>query len=249
MLITYADNHTWRKTMHPDIFPDFGTSNSKKVKACLASLEANKITHEFTPLDEDFFQWFQEMYDTQIGTRKNFGGQKIVESTLHRTESKHPYFSLTLKQDGKEVGGAIFTQRKDRISLVYRAFLAKFPEHNLRATPALYAEYLLHVEALRLGLPDFAHGADKNPYGINSAIGLATFKLSVGCTARLQRQRDPHQIETESIDQDALILELPEQGEIITDAHLITTVDNLPKYEQLLKYPDQLNITTHLRSL
>jgi hypothetical protein len=246
MIIKYADNHTWRKTIHPDIFPDFGKNSTKKLKSCLDNVETLRLSHKFGELDENFFTWFQPMYDTQIANRKNFGGYDIFATTLGKADCQHTYQTLTLLENGTPIGGAIFTRRKVRVSIVYRAFFGKFVNGKTRCTPALYAEYLLHKEALRLKLPDLTHGADKNPYGINSAIGLAIFKLSVGCTARLQRQRERHQIDITTLTQDALVLEYPETGDVITKGHLVTTRANQEKYEQLLKYPDLLTITTHL---
>lgn len=246
MRVTYANNHTWRKTIHPEILPDFGKSNAKKISKLLPEVAKLGITTETKPLEAEFFTWFSPLYDSLIVSRKNFGGYDIVGSTLGNETAKHPYYSFTLAIDGQPFGGAIFTLREDRLSLVYRAFPSQFPDHfKTRCTPALLAEYRFHELALAHGKPKLAHGADKNPYGLNSAIGLAIFKLSVGCRPYLQKTYEVNELDVSQLQEDVLVLELPEDGKAITRATLACTKERLPKYEQLFKYPAQLHVDVY----
>lgn len=249
MKLLYADNHTWRKTIHPDIFPDFGKNNTKKLKSLLSGMEEQNISYTFESLAKEFFVWFSPLYDSLIASRENFGGYDIIESTLNNTNSKYPYFSFSLLIDNVPIGGAIFTMRKNKLSLVYRAFPSKFPESiDTRCTPALLAEYLLTVYTVCEGKEELAHGADKNPYGINSAIGLAIFKLSVGCKPFLQKTFEVRELDLETLTHDVLVLEYPSEGKRINEAALIATEESLSKYQQLFKYTEQLKIKTYIRN-
>jgi hypothetical protein len=243
----FSKKHRWIKQIHPDILPDFGKSGSKKIAHLLENLDRANITYKFSPLAEDFFLWFTAQYDNQVGSKKNFGGYNVIAQTLHRQNKMRPYFSLTVLESEKPVGGVIFTLRKNRLSVAYRVFKPTWEDSlTLRCTPSLLAEYLLARHALDNNLENLVHGVDKNPYGVNASIGLAIFKLSVGCHPEISHSHEVGEINISECTADTLILEYPTKSKVITDATLITTTENLSKFEQLLKYEHLLKIKTVL---
>ncbi len=244
----YPERINWIKSIHPDIFPDFGKNASKKIKTILASDEHESLSCEFQLLTEDFFIWFLPLYNDLVATRKNFIQQDIVTETLENAKSKYPYYCFTLSEAGLPIGGAIFTLREDRLSLVYRAIQPVFSTFNSRCSPALYSEYQLTKYALDNKLHKLVHGSDPNLYGMNLAIGIAIFKLSVGCKPTLSKTPVKESIMQSDIETNTLLLSFPPtESNHVNEAFLVTTENDLKKYEQLLKYEHLLKIKTIIR--
>jgi len=243
----FSNKHKWIKQIHPDILPDFGKSGSKKIKHLLEKISSTNITYHFSPLTNDFFNWFTPQYNKQVGSKKNFSAHNIVDKTLHRSNKIYPYYSLTVLESSKPVGGVIFTLRKGHLSVAFRVFKPTW-EDNLafRCSPSLFAEYLLAQHALKNNLENLVHGVDRNPYGMNASIGLAIFKLSVGCHPEVCIKHEINKLDTTKYLTDTLVLEYPTDSKVIKKATLITTPENLPKYNQLMKYEHLLKVKTIL---
>lgn len=242
-----SNKHRWVKQIHPDILPDFGKGAAKKISQLLTKLDTTTISYNFSPLDENFFTWFTPQYENQVATKKNFGGHSVIDQTLHRENKKHPYFCLTISESGRPIGGAIFSVRKNRVSVAFRVFKPAW-DHNpsVRCSPSLLAEYLLAQHTLDNRLQRLAHGVDKNPYGLHAAIGLAIFKLSVGCHPEICIKHEVQEFDTTEYVAGTLVFEYPTNSKVIQNATLITTAEDLPKYEQLLKYEHLLCVKTIL---
>jgi len=243
----FSSKHRWVKKIHPEILPDFGQNGTKKISKLLSNIDNTTINYTFSPLDEHFFTWFTPQYENQVGMKKNFSGHNVINLTLRRENKKYSYFSLTVLESGQPVGGAIFTLRKNRLSVAFRIFKPDWGENpTVRCSPALFAEYLLARHAKENNLGHLAHGVDKNPYGIHASIGLAIFKLSVGCHPEVTLNHEVKEINISECPPDALILEYPTESRIITNATLITTTEALTKCEQLFKYEHLLRVKTVL---
>lgn len=245
MILTYPPHHRWLKATvkEPELL--YGPKNSKRIRSTLLRIQDFAITHDIRPLDQDFLAWFVPMYEATIGGKKNAVVHDIYNSTLGNKESLSEYWCLSLYENGQPIGGTIIGIRSDRIMIVYRVYNQKWSSGSLQANPSLYTEYLVSSYAYNLGKSFVSHGKDRNPYGLNANIGLATFKLSVGCKAYIATDNDdyaPLTLDTDSLDTDALILHHPENGEEITKATLVTTKAALEKYGQLLHYPNLLKV-------
>lgn len=248
MKVNYANNHKWVKKIHPDIFPDFGKSSSKKIQKLLKLNERHPHTQcTFKPLDELFLDWFIPFYHEKINKKDNPNPHDVYATTLGKSDAKYTYYALTLSEEEIVLGGAIFTLREDRLSIVYRAFEDRWEDEKLPGSPSLLAEYELTRYCLEHEKQVLVHGSDRNPYGINSGIGVATFKLSIGCQPELQKTYVVDTIDLGTVTQDVLVMELPEQGTKIVTAHLSTTHEQLHKYTQLLSYSQIIDIVTHIR--
>jgi hypothetical protein len=103
---------------------------------------------------------------------------------------------------------------------------------------------MVAVFAFDQGKTIISHGKDRNPYGLNSAIGMAGFKLSVGCRPSnvTDGTYEIHTLDTDKLTEDCLILEQPKEGTDITKAYLVTSRENGHKHLQVTKYPEQLSV-------
>lgn len=228
---------------------DFSGRAAKKIHASLPILEENNVTYSIQPLTENFFSDFIPLYTEQIGNKQNALLYDVKDKTIFNKTHSFPYYSFSLYESGKFIGGTIFSLRTNIISYAYRTFNNNWQNTHIKASPAMIGEYVIAQFATEQGKKFLSHGKDRNPYGLNAAIGLATFKLSVGCRPSVGKDNEYtiDTIETATITQDCLILEQPKEGVDITKAYLVTTSENLAKYIQVTKYPDQLAVEVLLR--
>lgn len=249
MVIQHTDKHRWIKVIDPLIFPDFGKNNTKKIQALLSGISASNVTHLFEPLTPTHIEWFEKLYNANLATKHNPRPYDVFATTLGKDVIVHPYFIVTLLENETPIGGTIFTLRKDRLSMVYRTYPADWSQNNFKCSPALYAEFLATEYALLQGKPKLVHGVDANPYGVNSHVGVAIFKLSTGCHAEIKSAYLKTESDLNTLPYNSLVLAHPTLGNRITDAFLIGDAATALKYEQLFKYPEQLNITLFTPSL
>ena len=176
--------------------------------------------------------------------KRNPNIANVKELTVGNADSKLAYKTLTLFENGQPIGGCIFSDRTDRFSIAYRMFNSRWSQDERIAGPALYGEYLLDMYSIENCKDRLTHGQDRNPYGLNSAIGLAIFKLSIGCYPKIPKERTIEILDTDHLSQDVLVLLPPQSGNQIIEANLYTKKDNIRKYEQLFNYSDRLTVHT-----
>lgn len=246
MVITHSDKHRWEKPVLADPLEHFGKKSQAKLRSTLNKINATDIRTEIVPLTEEFFEWFTPRYIEAIGDKDNPKVHDVYGTTLGK-ETKKEYFSMALYEGDDILGGAIFSVYEKRFSVAYRIYDYAWRRAKLPAAPSLYTEYVINKHAYETGMSIFSHGKDRNPYGLNANIGLAGFKLQVGCKPYTPNEFEVCTLDTSTLSSDALVLELPSEGTLITRAYLIITKENEAKYEQLLKYPDLLPIEVMYR--
>lgn len=243
---TYPPYVRWMKPVCADPAQLYGKKNQKRIRSTLGRIEESGISHELRPLDDAFLEWFGPWYQTNIGSKRNAAVHDLRAKTLENTESLSEYWCLELLQNGERLGGTILGVREDRIMIAYRTYQQKWNnELTLQANPSLYTEYLVSAWAYALGKEWISHGKDRNPYGLNANIGLAIFKLSVGCSASIALDSEdytPLSLPLDSVTEDALILESPTAGAEITKATLWVARENEQKYAQLSGYSERLTV-------
>lgn len=251
MRVTYASHHRWTKPVVADPVALFGKNAQANMRSALKKIDTDAVRTEIRELDEAFLDWFVPLYAGHIGRKVNPKIFDIREETLGKKEhwGEKKYYSLTLTERGERLGGTIFSVVDTYFAVAYRAYADRWRHGKLRANPSLYAEYVACTHAYGLGMETISHGRDRNPYGPNANIGLAIFKLSVGCEPRKSGKYEMHALETDALTEDALILEYPGDGtDLITRAHLVTLRENEPYYAQATKYPERLAVTIHYRN-
>ncbi|MAZ56705.1 hypothetical protein CL653_02860 [bacterium] len=248
MIISYPNGHRWRKPVIADPLQHFGKSNRARVRSTLNRVHEYDVKFAIEELSADFFTWFKPLYESHIGAMQNGKIYDIEGTTLYKENSDKKYYSITLYEKDRPTGGTIFSCLEDMLSFAYRVYGHDWVEAKLPASPSFYMEYITSKYAYDIGLKTISHGKDRNPYGLNSAIGLGMFKLSVGCKPLLPKKYEISTIDTDQIQTDALIFEMPNRDDVeIKKAYLVAKEANLPKYLQLLKYDDFLKIETILR--
>lgn len=249
MLVSHTTKQRWIKSISPSIFPDFGKNNSKKIQLLLATVGTSVITHSCELLTPDHIEWFEKKYNTILATKHNPRPFDVYATTLGKEKILFPYYILTIFENALPIGGTIFVLRPDRLSMVYRTYPSDWIQTNYKCSPALYAEFLATEYALAQNKPRLVHGIDFNPYGVHSHVGVAIFKLSVGCHAQIKSIYEKMETDLNTLPYNSLLLAYPTNGSRITEAFLIGDEETAHKYEQLFKYPDQLHVTLYTPTL
>lgn len=105
MGVTYANVHSWYKDVVDDPFSLFGKSEQKKLSDALKKVAANDVTYSIEPLNEDFFDWWLPMYQEHISAKDNPTIFDVKEKILANSVNGKKYFSLTLLERDKRLGG------------------------------------------------------------------------------------------------------------------------------------------------
>lgn len=245
MKVTHASGHRWYKEVAEEPLDLFGKSEQKKLKETLRKIESSDVRYRIEPLGNHFFDWWIPMYQDRIRTRNNPKVFNVREKTLGNTNKNKKYFSLTLFEGENRLGGVVFSFNKDTLSFAYRTCRFDWEKARLRSSPSLYVEYVMAEYAKQNGLKHILHGRDHNPYGLNSGIGLAMFKLSTGCRPQLPKSYELEIIETDDVATDVLIFGCPEKLSMnadITKAYLITSQKDVERWQSLFKYPNRLEV-------
>lgn len=240
MIISYPTKIAWQKPLQEDLLSFFSKSTRKQLQKLLAQVENSEITYQTAPVSESFLDWFVPIYKADMSTKQN---TLEIDIKNHIQSRSVPYFSLTILEKDIPVGAAIFSERKSSISIAFRSFNRSWSDSTIQSTPSYYGEYLFGLEAAARKKDKIAHGYDRNPYGINAGIGLGIYKLSIGCHAYLSKTTAFANLDTDTIDTDALILVQPEHGvKKITRGVLFCKPENEQKYIQATKFADQVSI-------
>lgn len=248
MHIKHPSHIRWFRETGTDPLEFLSGRNGKKIRSSINKLDASKITHVLKPLTKDFFTEFTPLYESIVGSKQNSIVHDVQAKTLGKINAEFPYYALSLYEKSQFIGGTIFSLREDRVAYAYRAYLSQWSQATIKAQPALIAEYLVAQFAIKHRLLFVSHGRDRNPYGLNSAIGLATFKLSVGCRPLLTEDCEPHELDPASLKTDTLILLYPEtKTPYISKAFLYTSRETEQKHIQVTKYPELLEVETYYR--
>ncbi len=248
MKISYPSHVRWFREVASDPLQYLGGSNGKKIQSSITQMDDMGVYWLLAPLTDVFFEKFTPLYEKIIGEKQNGVSHDVYNKTLGKDFIEFPYYGLSLFDSGTYVGGTIFSVREDRVAYAFRAYERNWPKAKLKAGPALIAEFAVAEFAAQRKLKYISHGRDRNPYGLNSAIGLAIFKLSVGCKPLVTEDCTLETLETSELTVDTLVLITPPAGEdFINQALLVTTKANESLYEQVTKYPEQLQVEVIFR--
>lgn len=249
MEITYPSAHKWVEQLTNDPLEHLGKNNRARLRSTLNKMDDTNIRYEVAPLTREIIDWFTPLYQDTIGQKQNGKVFDIYGSTLGK-QSSVPYFALLLYEDDEPVGATIFSERKTILSIAYRIYPHKWSSHKLQANPSLYTEYVIRQHACEQGYHQLTHGKDRNPYGVNSNIGLALFKLSVGCNIFLPTAHyEVHTGDLFDFTEDVLVFLQPttDDTDRITRGILYASEAGLKKYKSLTTYSESVAIEAVLR--
>lgn len=244
-LISYPSKITWLEIVTEHADSELRKNHRARMRSLLSKLSSTTITHTVSPLTEAALDWFLPLYNSKIGQKENPNIYNIFETTIGKKNPPN-YFILTLFERNIPIGGTIFSERKDKLSIAYRIYPNDWTAQTvpLQANPALYSEYLINAHAWSHGYHLISHGRDRNPYGLNANIGLALFKLSIGCTPHVPASSyEVLSLDLDYVFQDIFVMEMPpDNNQRVERATLYASKETVDKYMPLTKYPDKVQV-------
>lgn len=247
MKTTIPNKVRWQKAIPEDPLSVYSKEKRRRIRQILNDPDSG-IEADFLPLDAAGIAWFEPLYQATIGQKQNAILHNIADTTIDSGNGAE-YWLLELKDAGERIGGTVFSVRENQLNIAYRVYPNDWASEQTGANPSLFTDYLISARAQELGKEFLSHGKDRNPYGVNSSIGLAIFKLSVGCSPFVPVEREFQELDTEAITDDTLALLAPTEQdaeERIRQGILFCREESLPSYAQVTKYPDLLEVETRL---
>ncbi len=145
--------------------------------------------------------------------------EKIIDHPSHQ----FPYEALSLYLDNEFLGGVIFSIREDSLSIAFKTFPTKL-SFSVGSSVTMLADYYLMKHAIELHKNYVSLGKDRNLYGLNSAIGLAMYKLRLGALPYASSKEDNSFLKEFNWDEsgDILMFSAAEKGAKVEKIFLLT---------------------------
>lgn len=240
--LTYPHYVAWKVNLEgiKDPYQLFHKTDQKRIEKSFRKIQMTPLEFRCEKINNEFLSAFIPIYENNIRRKKHAIIFDIAKHLQERSKV-HPYQSISLYDGEKLLGGQIFSVRENSLNIAFRIF-PKENEWKLPTSLSFMAEYHFYKYALKHGKKEIVHGKDRNPYGQNSDIGLAVYKLSIGVRPYVsESEKNGFQQEWKKTnDENALIFLGERNGEEIKQAVLVLKKDvrtSQKKYEELFHYP------------
>lgn len=183
-LFFYPEHIRWHSSLAKKkaAFDVFSSSQRKKIRRALNALQQqSEYSFLIEKVDAAYIDTFLPIYHTFIESKKNGVLFDIALRLQSAMQAGISYESISLYQDQKLIGAFFYSLQEKHFSTAYKVFPRYCMVQNIRMQPTLLAEYFLYERALQEKKEYITHGRDINQFGKNYAIGLAIFKLQLGC--------------------------------------------------------------------
>lgn len=223
----------------------FSKKTYKKILSSYKRMLEFGYEFEIKIVTPDFIKIFLPLYENNILKKRNGNIRDVLKYYQNYKDTGIPFYCLILNFNGELCGALLFTERKDRLSAVVKYFPSE-AKCKLPSNITLVVEYLFFKEAYKLKKKGIYHGVDTNVFGVNSEIGLAMFKLQIGCRPHISSVDSTYSISDKFIwdeKEDVLIFHGSKPKEKIVSSTLYITDKQLfknsqDKYGALLKCSD-----------
>lgn len=159
----------------------FSSKTKKRIKKSFPLLSEAGYVFKKVQVDRAFLEIFLPLYEKLISQKERgtvFDVKKVVQEGW---EKGRDYGAFALYNKKEELQGALlYSIREESLSSAYRVF----PNDFIVPLPiglGYVCEFLFFEEAIAQEKSFISHGRDRNGYGRHSNIGLAEYKLRIGC--------------------------------------------------------------------
>lgn len=237
MHASYPRFLAWRRKLdgisHPDGF--FSAKTVGRIHRAFDQLAASPYRLVYDVVDDAYLDVFTPIYEAHIGSKKNGHIFTVKENVLSGMAKGSAYGAISLYESDTLIGGFIFSIHPKALSSAYRAFPHSLPI-KLAITISHLAEHMFFAKAIELGKTHIRHGKDRNAYGLHSNIGLAEYKMRLGCKPYISKAPDneilPFPVDCKG--EDALFFLGSESGQRMNEAILVS---DLSSDDLRVKYP------------
>lgn len=197
--ISYPKYIKWTAQLegYIDAYQPFSRSPRKKLRRSFKNF-SEQDTYRFSvePVTEQYLKMFVPLYEEYMHNKKNGIVYSVFEKVTAQMRAGGLYFSISLYKNNELAGGFIYSINKEYISTAYKVFPREFTIGDIPSSPTYMAEWMLYNDALQRKIYTIIHGRDLNVFGKNYAIGLAAFKLQLGCVPEVSQHADNEWLST-----------------------------------------------------
>ena len=243
MELTLPTKIAWRRYItEGDFFAS--PKKQKELANFLTKINAHHITYEYIEPDDEFYSWFHDAYREMLSNKGNPLEFDVAAYELTDKGVPAPKRALVLYEGATRVGATIFFNFEKSLNIAFKTYVGRWPEQrSLRISPSLYSEYLLRERAQQEHREFVSLGIDRNPYGPNADIGLATFKFSAGYRPRATKKSELTTLDPTTITSDTLVFHTDtDEHQFLTKATLFAHEPD--RYEMLIKQSRDVTIDT-----
>jgi len=236
----YPEKIGWQKKVSEDLLSCFGKTVQKNIKKFLFIKENLDFEYKIERVSDEFFDWFLPEYKSFISSTENPLEIDVKNHIISRPNIQ--YYYLAVYQKEIPLGAMIYSVRQESLSIAFRYFKHNWLYGLTDITPSYIAEYIIGEEAFKLKKKIINHGIDRNLYGMNANIGLATYKLSIGCYPILPKDSTVKNIDLSSLNREVFVMlcENIREEKYLQSAALVIDKQNQQKYAQLKKYAERI---------
>lgn len=181
----YPQYVRWKLSLadHEEPWQFFGKKTGKRVRRAVEKCAQDKTeVFKIETVDDDYLEAFVKIYTESIAEKSNPRHIDVIQKIHEKQEEGVEYEAVSLynSDTSKLIGGLLYSKREESLNAAFKAFPAEFSA-TMPATPTRVAEYYFIERAKQLQKTYISHGKDRNVYGVHCDLGLARFKLSIGC--------------------------------------------------------------------
>lgn len=161
-------------------FDIFEGHTLKELKRAIKLFETSSLYFKFEVPDAPYLDKFVPLYENEIRKKAHANIIDVRDRIIFNPLHDLPYVAMSLYDGDNYLGGRIFSLSEDGIMGAFKIL----PHHvniPLKKIPfSFVSEYYLVQYALQLNKKFITSGTTLNPFGVHSAIGLATYKFKAG---------------------------------------------------------------------
>ncbi len=182
MQATFPSRIIWRLYLDGlssflDVF--HGHSRSELEKA-VGVFEGSSLQFKFETVDSAYLDKFVPMYEKEISKKADARIIDVRDRVLYHPLYEWPFMAMSLYDGAEYLGGRIFSISDEGILGAFKVLPHKVDLPIKKVPFSFIADYYLVEKALELKKQFLSSGSTLNPFGVHSAIGLATYKLKSG---------------------------------------------------------------------
>ncbi len=178
----------------------FGKQTRTRIAKSTEILMSAGYSFIFEEITESYLEKFIPLYESFITSKERGTVFPVRDRVNEGTENGKSFIALSLYKHTLYLGGLILSHDQEGtqpLSVNYKV-LPHTLEEKIPISVSFVAESYLHTYAFEHGFSLITHGIDRNIYGYHSNIGLAAFKLQIGCNPWIPSVRastgEPNQI-------------------------------------------------------
>lgn len=191
MQATFPSRVIWRLYLNGlssflDIFHGHSRSELEKAIKVFAS---SSMQFKFEIADAAYLDKFVPLYEKEISKKPDARIIDVRDRVLSHPLYQWPFMAMSLYDGDQYLGGRVFSVSEEGILGAFKVLPHRVNLPIKKVPFSFIAEYYLVEKALEWKKQFLSSGSTLNPFGVHSAIGLATYKLKSGARPYVANSR------------------------------------------------------------